>query len=192
MTALSGTTRPVPRLVFNSTSPNISGFSSPDGLSTSIRTLIVRVFSSTTGETNVTAPRLCWPGSDATVMSATAPTRTAEMSESYTSAITQTRERSAISKSVSVGMIRMPWTTFFTTTTPLTSAWRSSARRTVPERSTSAMSAALMSHRRNRDLAASSKSTPPWTTAGSWLSASWRWAFRASRYSCCVAIKSGL
>ena len=51
MMALSGTTRPVPRSVCRSTSVNMSGLSAPPWLATSMRTLIVRVFSSTVGAT---------------------------------------------------------------------------------------------------------------------------------------------
>jgi hypothetical protein len=113
-------------------------------------------------------------------------------SDSKTSASTQTCERSAISKMVSAGITRIPWTTFFTVTKPLTSACRSNARRTVPERSSSAMSAALMSQRRSRSLAASSRFAPPLATEGSWLAPSSVRARSASRYSCCVAMSSGL
>ena len=65
----------------------------------------------------------------------------------------------------------MPCTTVFAVTKPLTSACRSKARRTVPVRSSSAMSAALMSQRRSRSRAASSRFAPPWATEGIWLAA---------------------
>ncbi len=175
---------------WNTTSPNISGLSSPDGFANSTLTFAVRVFGSRSGSMKAMRPANVRSGNAFSVSFADMPTFTCLRSVSYASASTQTRDRSTISNGMSPAFTRMPGTTSFFVTTPVAgeknvivrvgSPVRS--RRSSSDRGTSQSS----SLRRAAATSASpSRDAPPAATRRFRVSS-------ASRSSCCAERSSGL
>ncbi len=113
-------------------------------------------------------------------------------SVSKTCPMAQMVDRSAILNVLTSGVMYCPGKAFRSSTIPPNGENIVTVRRDSPVRSRSAICASVMSHRRSRSRSAASSEVAPARVSANRLSPSSACARRASRYSFCVATRSGL